>query len=433
MNHSPKRFSHTLILLILIIILAGCDSLPIGGSNNTTATSEATSATATQTDDVEAVATISADEQTETLASPFVAKNVTIFGVYEPTLTTDLSFARDGQIEEVYVQEGDTVTAGQPLARLRMTTANPGVAAAQASLSTAEARLAEVKAGPPAEAVAAYEALQAAADAQITTARANYSIVAAPANDAIVQAAEAQVAAAESERRAAEINYNRHLTEDILGDPEEIARYQLRAAEANYNAALAGLDAAKGGASSQSLWAAGSAITEAEALAASTAAQMQLALVGVAEETIAVLEAEVREAEVALENALAEVAFNEEQAVITAPFDGTIVSVNVSPQQAVTQADTAFVLTDLNSMRVRSDDLDELYIVAVQPGQKAVVTFEAMGDHEYTGVIESISLRPITGDDINVGTNFSVIIALDDPDPELRWGMSATTDIQLRD
>ena len=56
-----------------------------------------------------------------------------------------------------------------------------------------------------------------------------------------------------------------------------------------------------------------------------------------------------------------------------------------------------------------------------------------MGDHEYTGVIESISLRPITGDDINVGTNYSVVIALDDPDPELRWGMSSTIEIQLRD
>ena len=110
-----------------------------------------------------------------------------------------------------------------------------------------------------------------------------------------MQAAEAQVAAAESERRAAEINYNRHLTEEILGDPEEIARYQLRAAEANYNAALAALDAAQGGAGSQSLHAAGSAINEAEALAASTAAQLQLALVEVPEETIAVLEAEIRE------------------------------------------------------------------------------------------------------------------------------------------
>ncbi|MCO5183970.1 MAG: HlyD family efflux transporter periplasmic adaptor subunit [Anaerolineae bacterium] len=433
MHHLPKRFAHYLLLLALLVIVSGCDLLPQSDGSDTAAVDETTPQVDAQTDEPEVTVTETADEQTETLLSPFLAKNVTIFGVYEPTLTTDLSFVRDGQIDEVYVQEGDTVTAGQPLARLHLTTANPGVAAAEAALNTAKARLAELQVGPSEEEIAAYEALQAAADAQITVARANYSVVAAPANDAVVQAAEAQVAAAESERRAAEINYNRHLTEEILGDPEEIARYQLRAAEANYNAALAALDAAQGGASSQSLYAAGSAINEAEALAASTAAQLQLALVEVPEETIAVLEAEIREAEVALENALAEAAFNEEQAVITAPFDGTIVSVNVTPQQAVTQADTAFVLTDLNSMRVRSNDLDELYIVAVQPGQKAIVTFEAMGDHEYTGVIESISLRPITGDDINVGTNYSVVIALDDPDPELRWGMSSTIEIQLRD
>lgn len=364
-------------------------------------------------------------------AAIMTGSDITVFGSLEPARTVELSFVRDGQVEEIFVAEGDIVTAGQLLARLRSATPGMTTLTAEADVEAARARLAELQAGPSDEAVAALESQVKAAEARVTAAQADYGVTARPASDADIAAAQAQIAAAEAERRASQINYDRHINEGLLGAAEEIARLQLAASQAAYDAAQANLNALTSGPGSQVLFAASADITEASALVESARAQVALAMASAQPETIAVLEAEVRRAEAALELVKAEAAFAEEQTLLYAPFDGVIVSLDISPLQAVSGAQPVMLLADMEHMRIRATDLDELFVVRVEEGQEVSVTFDALPGSRFTGVVEAISLRPNEGTPATegTGTSYTVLIALDEADAALRWGMSAAARI----
>ena len=79
-----------------------------------------------------------------------------------------LAFEAQGRIDEILIDEGATVRAGQVLARLDDRLARAGVAAAEASLAQAQARYILARHGPRPEDIAAAraEAEAAAADAQ---------------------------------------------------------------------------------------------------------------------------------------------------------------------------------------------------------------------------------------------------------------------------
>jgi multidrug efflux pump subunit AcrA (membrane-fusion protein) len=70
-------------------------------------------------------------------------QTVSASGTVEPAERADLSFAVSGEVTEVLVKEGDTVTAGQALATVDDTLLQAQLAAAQAQLDAAEDKAAE--------------------------------------------------------------------------------------------------------------------------------------------------------------------------------------------------------------------------------------------------------------------------------------------------
>ncbi|MEL6385401.1 MAG: efflux RND transporter periplasmic adaptor subunit [Cyanobacteria bacterium J06626_18] len=68
---------------------------------------------------------------------------------------SELGFERSGQLVEVYVQEGDRVAAGEPLARLNIQNLQTQRQQLEAEKAQAMARLAELESGPRAEDIAA--------------------------------------------------------------------------------------------------------------------------------------------------------------------------------------------------------------------------------------------------------------------------------------
>jgi macrolide-specific efflux system membrane fusion protein len=70
-------------------------------------------------------------------------QTVSASGTVEPAERADLSFAVTGEVTEVLVKEGDTVTAGQALATVDDTLLQAQLTAAQAQLDAAEDRAAE--------------------------------------------------------------------------------------------------------------------------------------------------------------------------------------------------------------------------------------------------------------------------------------------------
>src|SRR5258708_31743647 len=69
-------------------------------------------------------------------------------GNLPPVNEADLTFASAGTVQNLYVQVGQTVGAGTPLATLDATLLSAQLLQAQATLSSAQAKLAQDQAGP---------------------------------------------------------------------------------------------------------------------------------------------------------------------------------------------------------------------------------------------------------------------------------------------
>jgi RND family efflux transporter MFP subunit len=101
-----------------------------------------------------------------------IASTVTATGNVTAGREATLGFTASGQLIEVLVQVGDQVAAGQSLARIDGATLETALSEARAALATAEAQLAQVRAGSKPEEVRAAEAQVASARLQLEQAEA---------------------------------------------------------------------------------------------------------------------------------------------------------------------------------------------------------------------------------------------------------------------
>ena len=141
-------------------------------------------------------------------------------------------------------------------------------------------------------------------------------------------------------------------------------------------------------------------------------------------EMILAADSRVKQSQFALETAKASVA----QGVLHAPFEGTIVEVNISAGEYVQPAQRIIVISDLNNLQIETTDLSELNISTVKIGQPATIYIEALNE-EFPGVVTAIS--PIS-DTIGGDVVFKVTIQLDEQPEDLLWGMSADVEINIK-
>jgi RND family efflux transporter MFP subunit len=114
------------------------------------------------------------------------------------------------------------------------------------------------------------------------------------------------------------------------------------------------------------------------------------------------------------------------QSVLTAPFGGTIVSVDIAPAETVVPGQVVIVLGDLSKYHIETTDLSERDVPRVQIGQSANVYIEALNE-EFTGeVIDIDRISSTLGGDVV----YKVTIELDKQPQGLLWGMSADVQIQ---
>ncbi len=421
-----SRTQRILFRLTALVFAAGL-VLAATACDNSPPASQGGSPTAVAVESAEAPATSTA----EVVAPEAVAigGDVLVFGTVEPASNVGLSFARGGIVDELLVANGDKVTAGQPLARLRVPNSVLTIEAAEAALATAQAQLAEAAAGPSAEQIAVLDSAIAAAEAAVAAANANYGLLTQGPDAGAVAQAQALVAAAQADERLAQLNYDQVISEGRYGLPEEQARVQLDAATQSRVAAQAQLDSLVNYSADTEAWVGSASITQAGTLVDSARAQKELILAGPSEEALAVMEALVHEAEIALEIARQAAADAEAEALLVAPADGTVIAVNIAPGQPVETSDIAIELADLDHLQITATDLDELFIPGVEIGQKAEVTFEALPGITTTGTVSFISLRPMETQGDDEGASYEVIVTLDEPLEDLRWGLSAVVRI----
>jgi multidrug resistance efflux pump len=90
------------------------------------------------------------------------------------------------------------------------------------------------------------------------------------------------------------------------------------------------------------------------------------------------------------------------QATLTAPFDGTIVSLDTAPGELVQPNQVVITLANLGHLKIETTDLSERDLPDVQIGQPAVVFVEALGE-EFSGG-QPANLRWGMSAEVNIST-----------------------------
>ncbi len=331
---------------------------------------------------------------------------VSATGSIEPEQTVALAFKSPGRVAEVLVEEGQRVQAGQVLARLDTAELELALAQAQATLRINEARLAQLHKGPD-------ESDVLAAQAQLASAQAAYrQLLQGPSEDE-KRAAKAAVERARAALEQAQAAYDQvaHLP-NVGMLPQSVqlrqATIELEAAEAQYRIKTAPPTEAQ--------------IAQAQAQIAQAQANLDRLLKGPSEEEIIIAEAQVAQAQAAVDQARLAI----ENAILRAPFDGVVATVNIHPGELVGGgAQPAIVLIDPSRFHI-DVKVDEVDIGYVKEGQSVKVMIDALPDAEIRGRIERIAPVAQTAGGV---VSYDVTIVIEPTDAPLRAGMTATADI----
>jgi RND family efflux transporter MFP subunit len=133
-------------------------------------------------------------------------------------------------------------------------------------------------------------------------------------------------------------------------------------------------------------------------------------------------DARVTEAQAALDAAKANLA----RGALMAPFDGTIVSVDVVPGEMVTPQRPVLVIGDLAHLQLATTDLSERQIAGVRVGQPATARLKAFAQDLPGKVVSIAPMAQIYNGD----TVFKVTVQLDQQPDSLMWGMTGDLSIQ---
>ncbi len=397
-----------------------------------------------------------------------------------PVRSVHLAMPVEGIVQEVFVQEGDVVTKGQLLVKLRDSRQRVLVSQGQAALSRAQAALKLLEAGPKPEEVAQMEAALAAAqanydklaegllpgaisaaEAALAQAQADYRAIARGADPQELIEATANLELAQAELDQASAAYNKVRGNPDVGMlPEAL---EMQAATAAYNAAKARYDLLHGGAAPDLVASAAAAVrvaqaeldalkqaqpgevAEAAALVQQAQAALDFVKSGSRAEEIAVAQGDVDIAVALLQDAL--VALSETE--LRAPFDGTVTQLAIDSGEQVAPNVPILQLADFSEWRIETLGLTELDIAGIASGDEVVISFDALPGLTLAGEVirirpvgETSSVAPVSGmlsqdslpiaEQLNSDIVYRVVIEPKTHEPRLLWNMTALVDFGER-
>jgi HlyD family secretion protein len=341
-------------------------------------------------------------------------------GYVTPVRHADLSFRTGGRVAEVLVKEGDPVKAGQPLVKLQD-------AELKAALAVAQADLKRLQAGSRAEEIAAAQANLDVANGQVKAAQNDLD----KAKNGVQQVADLASAQAQVAQAELQLKNVKDSLDSITTGIEIVRQYgrgggtlmryeqqtlvQLAAAQAGYDAAKARVAQAYSG-KNDDLQSAQAKLNVALGQRDAEQAHLNLLTAGSPPEEIDAAKARVAQAQAALD-----------ETTLVAPFDGTIAELDVNLGEIAGPGARIASLADLTQWEVDTDDLSEVDVVNVQPGAEVNITVDALPGVTLKGAVTSVMPRSIVkrGD-----VTYTVKVAISNPDPRLKWGMTAFVDIK---
>jgi HlyD family secretion protein len=345
-----------------------------------------------------------------------------------------------GVVAELYVDEGDLVTRGQALARIRNDVAEAQVRQAEQALRTAQAQLAQAAAGPRTSELEAARAQvrQASATArqraaQLAEERARLAQAEAAVQQRVAEVARARAAvrSAEAGRDFARSNRDRYrslLAEGAVArQTVEQAESEFQAAEAEVAAARegvstaeAGVDAARAGVSAARQAVANARGGVAAARAAVSAAEQELRTLaaGPRAEAVAVARQRVRDAQAALRVAREQA----QTAIVRAPFPGTVTAIVAEPGAPVGSGGVVRLVQTAQPEILA--DVDESNLADLRVGQRAVITSTTFRGKRLAARVREIGAQV----DVARGT-IEVTVVPEGPSDWLRPGQTVDVNI----
>ncbi len=356
---------------------------------------------------------------TATVARGTVTKTVSASGNLSAKTTIGVDFSGSGgTVTEIDVKVGDTVTAGQALAKVDDTSAKQSLATAKASLLAAKAQKSTTTQGLTSQQNARGRAQ--VRSAQVSVNNASTSVKQAQATyrrdkknqDALVRSAQstyhhASDPAAKENAKSALTQAKNTRASTLLRDSQ-----QIETARGQLNSAQAALSTTK----------------------ASNAVDAQPARSG----SVKSAEAQIASAEVQVEQAQTTL----DQTTLRAPIGGIVVSIagtvggSSTAGAATSSASTSSTSASTTSGFIVLSDMSELQVSTyvaeadagnVELGQHATVTFPAM-DETAAGTVTSIDLASTVSNNV---VEYGVTVTLDDPSSDLRLGQTASVSITV--
>jgi multidrug resistance efflux pump len=378
-----RRLFWMVVALLAFSLVAGCSSLPLPTRNAPTPTPESV-------EDVQ----------------PLV--NAT--GKVVPAHWSRLSVSVPGTIEEVLVEEGDQVKAGDLLVRLRgkedlgaaISAANFEVTAAQKALDDLNDNVDKTRT-QALEAIAMQEKLLRDAQYQLD----NFTPPQAQAAMTTTEALEWAKERLDIARLAFEPYKYYSENDKTRKDRKE----DLDDAQADYNSALKRL--------------------QYETELAAAKANLDQALKDYATWKDGPDPKEVTLAQARLDNAQAALAAAKaklDDLELRAPFNGTVSEVSARVGEWINPGQPALLIADLENLQVETTDLNEIDAARVKVNDAVLVTFDALPGVEVKGVVKSIAPKAAEGS----GVNYTAVILLDHIPELVRWGMTAFADITVK-
>ncbi len=115
------------------------------------------------------------------------------------------------------------------------------------------------------------------------------------------------------------------------------------------------------------------------------------------------------------------------KAIIIAPFDGIVTGIDMKEGERISAAIAVISVVDPTSIKM-DGVIDEIDVSKVKLGQEAIITLDALLDKEVKGRVTFISQAGT----VQAGVvSYKTTVTLQNPDEELRDGMSATAEIVI--
>ena len=214
---------------------------------------------------------LAADPEADQIVTTFIgdlSAGATASGRLLPQREAHLALGIAGQVEEVYVEVGDEVLAGDVLVQLEASSLERAVRSAEQTLVIQEMSLAELRQGASDEEIAAAEASVTQAEAGVLQAEASVSQAKANLTELRKGASEEEIVAAEASLDSAKASLanaqaglvsarsaltKAKLSRDALADADVTAKANLKSAQAGLSSAQAQLDALLEGADAETI------------------------------------------------------------------------------------------------------------------------------------------------------------------------------------